>query len=61
MGPGNLDRKQAATLILVVILILGLVALPPLLQKFYGINAFVTAFAIIIVYAALNWWMKNRD
>lgn len=56
----QLDRKQAFTLISIVVLLLGLLAVPPLLQHFYGINAVKTAFAVIIVYALLNWYMKKK-
>ncbi len=60
MGLGDLDRKQTLVLAAAVGLILGLVAVPPLLQRYYGIDAVQAAFVIILFYAALNWWMKRK-
>lgn len=56
----ELERKQWIGIAKIAAVILGLVAVPPLLQKFYGIDAIKTAFVVIVFYAILNWWMKNR-
>jgi len=55
----DLTRKQVFTLAVAALLILVLVAVPPLLQYFYGFSAIKAAFVIIVIYAAINWWMKR--
>lgn len=55
------SRKQLLTLAGIVVLVLGIVVLPPLLQRFYGVDAVKTAFVVIVVYAALNWYLKRRS
>lgn len=55
----ELSRDQALTILAIVLLLFGLLALPILLQKLYGINAIKTAFAVIALYAVLNWYMKS--
>lgn len=57
----DLDRKQILTLVGIAAVIFGIVGVPPLLQHLYGINAVHTAFVIIVIYAALSFYMKRKD
>ena len=60
MDLGDLNRKQKITIILIAGLLFGLIGLPIFLQEFYGIDAITTTFAVIVVYAVLNWYLKRR-
>lgn len=60
MNLENLDRRKSFALLLSALLILGIVAVPALLQRLYGISAVQTAFVVIIVYAFFNWYLKRR-
>lgn len=61
MEIGELDRKQSLTLLAAALLLFGLLVLPLLVQEFYGVNAVKTAFVVIVIYALVNWWMKNQN
>lgn len=43
----------------VVSALFGLLALPLIVQEYYGVDAFKTAFAVIVFYALVNWYMKR--
>lgn len=53
----ELEKILGATGVIAVLF--GLLVLPLLLQEYYRINAVKVAFAIIVVYAAVSWWMKK--
>lgn len=57
----DLNRKQALTIVGAITLVFGLVGLPPLLQHLYGVNAVHVALVVILVYAALSFYMKKEN
>jgi hypothetical protein len=57
----EINRNQVLTLLAIVLLLFGLLGLPLVLQHLYGISAIKTAFAVIVVYAVINWYMKSRN
>lgn len=56
----NLDREQLTTILLIAGVLFGLLGLPIIVQSLYGIDAVKTAFGVIVVYALINWYMKNQ-
>ncbi len=60
MDLSELDREQRLTLVGVVAVILGIVAVPPLMQHFYDVSAIRVAFVVIVIYAAFSWYLKSR-
>lgn len=56
----DLNRKQWLGIGKITAVLLGLLAAPLLLQRYFNVNAIHAAFVIIVIYAVLNWWMKNH-
>lgn len=56
----NFDREQLTTILLIAGVLFGLLGLPIIVQSLYGIDAVKTAFGVIVVYALINWYMKNQ-
>lgn len=56
----NINRRQFFGIIAIIGLLLGLLVLPLLAQEIFGISAINVAFAVIVIYALLNYWLKNR-
>lgn len=54
-----MERKKILGVAGVIAALFGLLVLPLLVQQFYGVEAFKTAFIVIVSYAALNWYMKS--
>lgn len=57
----EINQKKSLTVLAVFLLLFGLLGLPILLQHLYNISAIKVAFAVIVVYAAINWYLKNRN
>ncbi|MFB6213165.1 MAG: hypothetical protein ABEJ07_01200 [Candidatus Nanohaloarchaea archaeon] len=56
----ELDGKQALGIIGVTTALFGLLVFPLAVQHYTGTSAVKVTFGIIVLYAALSWWMKNR-
>lgn len=57
----EINKDQALTILLIILVLAGLLVLPIALQHLYNIDAVTTAFGVIVIYALINWYMKNRD
>ena len=57
----DLDRKQWIAILGIIGLLFGLLALPLILERLYGIDAIRTAFVVVVFYALLNWYMKRNS
>lgn len=56
----ELDRKQYIGIAGITAVLLGILVLPLMVERYLGIDAIDAAFAVIVVYAALSWWMKRN-
>lgn len=56
----NITGREAFTVLLILLILFGLLGLPLILQHFYGVNPIKVAFIVIIIYAIINWKMKNQ-
>lgn len=57
----EIDRDQVFAVLLIAGVLFGLLGLPLVLQHLYGIDAIKTAFAVIVVYALINWYMQKQN
>lgn len=54
------NSDQAIGVLSIVMVLFGFLVLPFVLQEIYDINAIKTVFAVIVLYAFLNWYLKSR-
>lgn len=59
MNLGNLDREQKLALTGIVAVILGIVVVPPMLQRWFGVDAIHALFVIIVIYAGFSLYLKR--
>lgn len=55
----DFNREQFLTILGIVGLLAGLLVLPFILQRYYGIDAVKTSFGVIILYALINWLIRK--
>lgn len=53
-------QKQLLGILGVIAALFGLLVMPFLVQRFYGISAFKVAFVVIVVYAVAGWCLGER-
>jgi putative flippase GtrA len=57
----NLSRKQIKGVIQITAVLFGILVLPLLVERFLGYDAVSAAFVVIMIYAVINYWMKNKE
>lgn len=57
----ELNRKKVFAGLSVIGILFGILGLPLLFQHFYNLDPIKVSFGVIIVYALINWHMKNGE